>query len=102
MGEFEYIDWLRRRTPGDPRVGMGPGDDCAVLGPGEGRGWLVTTDMLLEGSHFRLAEVGPHRVGRKAMAVNLSDIAAMGGRPVAAVVSLGLPRGSDTGTVAEE
>jgi thiamine-monophosphate kinase len=48
--------------------------------------------MLLDGSCFRLAEVGPRRVGRKAMAVNLSDIAAMAGRPVAAVVSVGLPR----------
>src|SRR5437773_134835 len=48
--------------------------------------------MLLEGSCFRLAEAGPRRVGRKAMAVNLSDIAAMAGLPVAAVVSLGLPR----------
>src|SRR5262249_8863293 len=54
--------------------------------------WLVTTDMLLEGSHFRIAETGPERVGRKAMAVNLSDIAAMAGRPVAAVISVGLPR----------
>jgi thiamine-monophosphate kinase len=53
---------------------------------------LVTTDMLLEGSHFNLAEAGPNRVGRKAMAVNLSDIAAMGGKPIAAFVSLGLPR----------
>jgi thiamine-monophosphate kinase len=53
---------------------------------------LVTTDMLLEGSCFVLAEAGPRRVGRKAMAVNLSDIAAMAGRPVAAVVSVGLPR----------
>jgi len=50
--------------------------------------------MLMEGSHFRLAEAGPRRVGRKAMAVNLSDIAAMAGRPVAAVVSVGLPRGA--------
>jgi thiamine-monophosphate kinase len=48
--------------------------------------------MLLEGSCFRLAEAGPFRVGRKAMAVNLSDIAAMAGRPIAAFVSLGLPR----------
>ncbi|HZU38279.1 MAG TPA: thiamine-phosphate kinase, partial [Gemmataceae bacterium] len=53
---------------------------------------LVTTDMLLEGSCFRLAEAGPRLVGRKALAVNLSDIAAMAGRPVAAVVSVGLPR----------
>ncbi len=48
--------------------------------------------MLLDGSCFRLSEAGPRRVGRKAMAVNLSDIAAMAGRPVAAVVSVGLPR----------
>ncbi len=92
MGEFEYIAWLRQRTPADPRVLLGPGDDTAVLrAPGSGA-WLVTTDMLLDGTHFRLAEAGPRRVGRKAMAVNLSDIAAMAGRPVAAVVSLGLPR----------
>src|SRR5262249_2639448 len=53
---------------------------------------LLTTDMLLEGSCFLLAEAGPRRVGRKAMAVNLSDMAAMAGRPRAAVGSVGLPR----------
>jgi thiamine-monophosphate kinase len=92
MGEFAYIDWLRRRTPADPRVLLGPGDDTAVLRLTPAAPCLVTTDMLLEGSCFRLAEAGPRRVGRKAMAVNLSDLAAMAGRPVAAVVSVGLPR----------
>src|SRR5213593_2890324 len=91
-GEFAFIDWLRRRTPTDPRVLVGPGDDTAVLDWPAGPGLLVTTDMLLEGSCFRLAEAGPRLVGRKAMAVNLSDIAAMAGRPFAAVVSVGLPR----------
>jgi thiamine-monophosphate kinase len=70
---------------------VGPGDDTAVLSPST-RPLLVTTDMLLEGSCFRLAEAGPRRVGRKAMAVNLSDIAAMAGVPTSAVVSVGLPR----------
>src|SRR5436190_16967760 len=92
MGEFAYIDWLRRRTPADPRVLIGPGDDTAALRLTPGAPCLVTTDMLLEGSCFRLAEAGPRRVGRKAMAVNLSDIAAMAGRPLAAVLSVGLPR----------
>ena len=114
MGEFDYIAWLRRQTPSFPRVLVGPGDDCAVLeAPSpptplpereerkKARPWLVTTDMLLEGSHFVLAEAGPRRVGRKAMAVNLSDIAAMGGKPIAAFVSLGLPRGN-AGAIAEE
>src|SRR5947208_12974848 len=91
-GEFAYIDWLRRRTPSDPRVPIGPGDDAAALRLTPGLPCLVTTDMLLEGSCFKLAEAGPRRVGRKAMAVNLSDIAAMAGRPVAALVSAGLPR----------
>src|SRR5581483_9494505 len=91
-GEFSYIAWLRARTPADPRVLIGPGDDAAALRFPPGAPVLVTTDMLLEGSCFRLAEAGPRRVGRKAMAVNLSDIAAMAGRPVAAVVSVGLPR----------
>ncbi|OAI51818.1 thiamine-monophosphate kinase [Planctomycetaceae bacterium SCGC AG-212-F19] len=91
-GEFGYINWLRRQTPADPRVPIGPGDDAAALALTPGVPCLVTTDMLLEGSCFRLAEAGPYRVGRKAMAVNLSDIAAMAGRPVAAVVSVGLPK----------
>jgi thiamine-monophosphate kinase len=92
MSEFAFIDWLRRRTAADPRVLLGPGDDTAALQLTPGAPCLVTTDMLLEGSCFLLAEAGPRRVGRKAMAVNLSDIAAMAGRPVAAVVSVGLPR----------
>jgi thiamine-monophosphate kinase len=92
MGEFAYIDWLRRRTPVDPRVLIGPGDDCAAVRFTPDAPVLITTDMLLDGSCFLLAEAGPRRVGRKAMAVNLSDVAAMAGRPVAAVVSVGLPR----------
>src|SRR4051812_35592181 len=91
-GEFAFIDWLRRRTPADPRVMLGPGDDTAAVRFTPGAPVLVTTDMLLEGSCFVLAEAGARRVGRKAMAVNLSDIAAMAGVPGAAVVSVGLPR----------
>jgi thiamine-monophosphate kinase len=90
--EFAYINWLRHRTPLHPRVRIGPGDDAAAIDFRTNAPCLVTTDMLLEGSCFRLAEAGPRLVGRKAMAVNLSDIAAMAGRPVAAVVSVGLPR----------
>jgi thiamine-monophosphate kinase len=101
LGEFDYIDWVRRRTAGNARVPVGPGDDCAVVEPTPGLPWLVTTDMLMEGSHFLLADAGPRLVGRKAMAVNLSDIAAMGGRPVAAVVGVALPR-SGTEQLAEE
>ncbi len=91
-GEFAYIHWLRGLTPADPRAPIDPGDDAAAVRFTPGRPCLVTTDMLLEGSHFLLAEVTPRLVGRKAMAVNLSDVAAMAGRPVAAVVSVGLPR----------
>jgi thiamine-monophosphate kinase len=92
MHEFEYIGWLRKRIASDPRVLVGPGDDAAVLRQEPGPGLLVTTDMLLEQTHFLLSTARPRKIGRKALAVNLSDIAAMAGRPVAAVVSLGLPR----------
>ncbi len=100
-GEFEYIRWLRTQTPPDTRVLLGPGDDCAVLARPSGS-VLVTTDILTEGIDFRLAEVGGRAVGRKAMAVNLSDIAAMAGRPTAAVVGLVLPAGSGSRALAEE
>jgi thiamine-monophosphate kinase len=92
MAEFDYIRWLRGQTPAHARVSVGPGDDCAVV-TSSGSPWLVKTDMLLDGVHFHLAQAGPRRVGRKAMGVNLSDIAAMGGKPVAAVVSVALPVG---------
>jgi thiamine-monophosphate kinase len=91
-GEFEYIDWLRQQTPADERVLLGPGDDAAALHLSPGVPCLVTTDMLMDGVCFKLAEAGPRAVGRKALAVNLSDIAAMAGKPVAAVVSAALPR----------
>src|SRR4029077_20819024 len=67
-------------------------DDAAALQLRPDVPYLVTTDMLMDGVCFQLAEAGPQAVGRKAMAVNRSDIAAMAGRPVAAVVSTALPR----------
>jgi thiamine-monophosphate kinase len=90
-GEFAFIDWIRKQTAADPRVLVGPGDDTAVLKVRTDVPWLATTDMLLEGSCF-LLEAGGRAIGRKAMAVNLSDIAAMAGKPTAALVSVGLPR----------
>jgi thiamine-monophosphate kinase len=109
MGEFAFIDWLRQRTPPTERMLLGPGDDTAILRWPGGANCLVTTDMLLEGSCFRLAETHSgvpgagtaRQIGRKALAVNLSDIAAMAGIPVAAVVSVGLPRKGGR-TLAEE
>ncbi len=90
--EFAYIDWLRRRTPAHPRVAIGPGDDTAALRVAGDRPLLITTDMLLQGSCFLLEQASAWAVGRKSIAVNLSDIAAMAGVPIAAVVSVGLPR----------
>jgi thiamine-monophosphate kinase len=97
-GEFSYISWLRARTPPSSRVIIGPGDDCALLSPTH-RPILITTDMLMDGIDFIISEVGPRRAGRKAMAANLSDIAAMAGIPTAAVVSVALPleKGRDGG-----
>jgi thiamine-monophosphate kinase len=89
--EFEHIAWLRGHTPDGDDVIVGPGDDTSVVRTAAGK-HLVTTDMLLDGSCFLLAEAGAYRVGRKAMNVNLSDIAAMAGVPRWAVVSVGLPR----------
>jgi thiamine-monophosphate kinase len=92
MHEFGLIEWIRQRTPAAAGVDIGIGDDAAVCRLTAGRPLIATTDMLLEGSCFILAEAGPLRVGRKAMAVNLSDIAAMAGAPRFALVSLALPR----------
>jgi len=94
-GEWALIDWIRRRTGADAaRVPIGPGDDMALVRLAEA-GCLVTTDALLEGTHFRLQEATPRQVGYKAMAVSLSDCAAMAAEPVAAVAWVGLPESRD-------
>ncbi len=92
-GEFALIDWIRsqQQTSFGKGTAVGIGDDCAVLEFSTGSRILVTTDMLLDGRHFRLADDGALAVGYKAMGVNLSDIAAMAGVPRAAVVSVALP-----------
>jgi thiamine-monophosphate kinase len=98
--EFAFIDWVRQQQSSADGVMVGIGDDCAVLNP-RPNPTLVTTDMLMEGSCFILDEAGPYRVGRKAMAVNLSDIAAMAGTPRTAFVSLGIPRNMSFETLKE-
>jgi thiamine-monophosphate kinase len=94
IGEFDLIDWIRRResSRAGPATKLGIGDDCAILGTRPGSDLLVTTDMLLDGRHFRLAQDGPEAAGYKALGVNLSDIAAMAGVPHAALVAVALPR----------
>lgn len=71
---------------------VGPGDDAAILRLSDGANLVATTDMLMDGVDFELGSHDAERVGRKALAVNLSDLAAMAATPVAALVSLALPR----------
>src|SRR5574341_913464 len=92
LGEFGLIGLIRQRIRhGWPGTILGIGDDAAVLAPeGEGE-LLVTTDMLLEGVHFQRRWGRPRDLGRKALAVNISDIAAMGGHPQHALLGLAIP-----------
>ena len=92
LGEFGFIAALRRRLPpasGDLKLGVG--DDASWWQPESGSGILTTTDMLVAGVHFDLSYTSATDLGYKSLAVNLSDLAAMGGRPVCAYLSLALP-----------
>ena len=92
MKEFELIRLLTRDLPSNPATVVGPGDDCAVIDLGiPGKYALFKTDAVVEGVHY-LADTAPERVGHKSLARCLSDIAAMGGTPVCALVTLGLPK----------
>jgi len=93
LGEFRLIRLLAKRAPLAPGVIQGIGDDTAVLSLGKGPGEkfvLFTTDMIVEDVHFTRA-MPASAIGRKALACNISDVAAMGGVPKFAVVSLGVP-----------
>jgi len=93
LGEFGLIDRIRKMLPGEvPGVIEGIGDDVAVLRGNGDKVWLVTCDVQMEGSHFLRDSVNPRDLGHKALAINLSDIAATGGTPSFALISLGLPK----------
>ena len=90
--EAELIAYLRQRIGSHPALRLGIGDDAAVLRMGGAGQCVMTVDMLMDQVDFDLAVADPPRVGRKALAVNLSDLAAMAARPLAGVVALALPR----------
>ena len=77
-----------------PRAALGIGDDCALIAPPAGQQLAISTDMLVAGRHF-FADVDPHALGHKALAVNLSDLAAMGATPHAFTLALVLPRADE-------
>ncbi|ARU04044.1 thiamine-phosphate kinase [Comamonas serinivorans] len=96
MGEFDLIDRFFRqpaaaRLAGHAQVTLGIGDDCALLAPRPGLQLAVTSDMLVAGRHF-FADAEPEALGHKCLAVNLSDLAAMGARPLGFTLALALPR----------
>lgn len=90
IGEFGLIEALTARFPTTDAVALGPGDDAAVVTTAQPR-VVVSTDVLVDGRHFRRTWSTAHHIGRKAAAQNLSDINAMGGRATALTIGLALP-----------
>jgi thiamine-monophosphate kinase len=92
MGEFELIErFFRSAAKPSNGVDLGIGDDCALLAPAPGMQLAISSDMLVEGRHF-LSTVSPEALGHKALAVNLSDLAACGAKPLGFTLALALPR----------
>lgn len=92
-GEFDFIEDIRRMFASMPNNGFeGIGDDCAVLPIGYDEALVFTSDMLNEDVHFWADKSTPYQVGYKSLMVNVSDVAAMGARPVATLLSLALPQ----------
>ncbi|MHC1697109.1 MAG: thiamine-phosphate kinase [Geobacteraceae bacterium] len=91
LGEFGLIDRIARQLPAGKGVALGIGDDAAAFAPSPGQLSLITTDTLVEGIHFDLSFCDPLSLGKKALSVNLSDIAAMGGKPKYFLLSLAIP-----------
>jgi thiamine-monophosphate kinase len=98
MGEFDLIERYfkapaRAMRPND-NVALGIGDDCALLQPADGMQLAISSDMLVEGLHF-FADVDPSALGHKALAVNLSDLAACGAKPLAFTLALSMPKADE-------
>lgn len=91
LGEFGLIDLIKENFQAPDGV-LGIGDDCSVIPQQTGCDTLVSTDMLVEGSHFLRDDITPFQLGWKSAAVNFSDIAAMGGEPVGSFLALALPK----------
>src|SRR6478672_3732409 len=94
MNEFDFIRQLREQTSArktSPRIVSGIGDDAAVFHQSSDRDLVISTDLLVEGVDFHRASTLLRLLGHKALAVSLSDIAAMGARPLWALISIGLP-----------
>jgi thiamine-monophosphate kinase len=91
MNELALIQQIRARAAKAPFLTRGIGDDCAIVAPPRNADLLVTTDLFLEGTHFRRGTVPPTALGYRALARGLSDIAAMGGTPLVYFVSIVLP-----------
>jgi thiamine-monophosphate kinase len=94
-GEDSFIAYLQNLFPSKKTM-MGIGDDCAVIPGKNGLAWLVTTDALVEGVHFIKKQIHPKDLGYKTVAVNVSDITAMGGDPKHAFLSIALPKTVDS------
>lgn len=96
IGEFGFIERFKPMFGGLVQgETVGIGDDCAILPANENEDWLVTTDLLMEDVHFLRDAITPEQLGYKALAVNLSDIAAMGGTPVGSFLSIAIPADID-------
>lgn len=100
LGEFGLIEQIRRTVAIGKRVRIGIGDDCAWVDHPVGSS-LITADLLIEGIHFNLKWTSLDSLGHKSLAVNLSDIAAMGGQPAYAIISLGIPEKFNSDEIAE-
>ncbi|MBA3905265.1 MAG: thiamine-phosphate kinase, partial [Pseudonocardiales bacterium] len=98
LGEFGFIAQVTRGRVQPASTLLGPGDDAAVVAAPDGR-VVATTDVLVEGVHFRLDWSTPEQIGRKAAAANLADIAAMGAIPTALLVGLAAPADTPIATL---
>jgi thiamine-monophosphate kinase len=99
LGEFGLIEQIKKLVDKEQKkavgISVGIGDDTAVVAPPDADRMLLTTDTMVENVHFNRAYIRGEDIGYKAMATNISDIAAMGGRPDYATITLGLPRDTD-------